>query len=115
MTETPRTRKCLRCGRTLRSAASVTAGYGRTCGGKIRAAAAASAHKAAQVAKAVELIEVGGIVPLRRRRVFAVIASNGVDRYLTAREACNCAAGLRGRYGCYHMLAVELLAGRNAA
>lgn len=111
MTETPNSRRqCLRCGRTLRSKASVAAGYGPTCGRKIRAAAVASAHKAAQVAKAIELIEVGGIVPLRRRRVFAVIASNGRDRYLTAREACNCAAGLRARHGCYHRVAVELLA-----
>lgn len=112
-TEAPKTCKCLRCGRTLRSVASVAAGYGPTCGRKIRTAAKASAHKTAQVAKALELIEVGGIVPLKakRNRVYYVVASNGVDRYLTARQACNCPGGLRGKgTACYHRVAAELVA-----
>jgi hypothetical protein len=52
----------------------------------------------------------GGIVPLKGRRVFQVVASNGTDRYLTARQACNCKAGLAGRHACYRRLAAELIA-----
>lgn len=112
MTTTATTAKCARCGRTLTSAASIARGYGRHCGNRIAQAARTAAHKPAQVDKARELIEVGGIVPLRGRktRVFVVIASNGTDRYLTAREACNCKAGLRGVSTCYHRIAAELLA-----
>jgi hypothetical protein len=116
MTETPKTAKCLRCGRVLRSAASIAAGYGPTCGRKIRAAAAtvtaAKLHKAVAVAKAMELIELGGIVPVRTRRtpVFRTVSSDGTGSYLTARQACTCAAGLKGRYTCYHRVAVELIA-----
>lgn len=113
MGETTTTSRCLRCGRALRCTASITNGYGPTCGRKIRAAAKTSTHKANQVAKAVELIEDGAIIALRtkrnRNRVYQVIGSNGVDRYLTARQACNCAAGLKGRHGCYHRVAVELV------
>jgi hypothetical protein len=110
--ETPKTCKCLRCGRALRSAASIAAGYGPTCGRKIRTAAQAAGHKPAQVAKALELIEDGGLVPVKTRhnRVYMVVAANGTDRYLTARQACTCAAGLRGGYGCYHRIAAELVA-----
>ncbi|MFF4600143.1 DUF6011 domain-containing protein [Amycolatopsis sp. NPDC001319] len=112
MTTTATTAKCTRCGRTLRAAASVARGFGRHCQAKVTAAAKTTGHKPAQVAKAVELIEVGGIVPLRTRhtRVFAVVASDGVGRYLTAPQACNCKAGLRGVSTCYHRIAAELLA-----
>lgn len=60
-----------------------------------------------------ELIELGAIVPLKtkRNRVFYVVASNGTDRYLTAKQACNCAAGRRGHgTACYHRAAAELVA-----
>lgn len=105
------TTKCLRCHRTLRSAASIARGYGRTCQARITAAAKLAAHKPAQVEKAQELIADGGLILLRRgrNRVFQVVASNGVDRYLTAPQACTCKAGLRGVSVCYHRIAAQLV------
>jgi hypothetical protein len=108
-----RTTKCLRCGRTLRSASSVAAQVGRHCKAKIAQAAKTSTAKPAQVEKARELIELGAIAPLRRRnsgtRVFRVVSSRGDATYLCTAGQCNCAAGLKGRYGCYHELAVQLV------
>lgn len=108
---TATTAKCLRCGRALRSAASIAAGVGPTCGRKIRTAAKTTSHKPAQVAKAVELIELGAIVPLKTRHtpVFRAVSSKGDRVYLVAQQACTCDAGVRGR-ACYHRLAVELIA-----
>ncbi|MFI6304294.1 DUF6011 domain-containing protein [Amycolatopsis thailandensis] len=105
------TTRCTRCGRVLRSATSIARGYGRTCQAKVRAAAKSSAHKRAQVEKAVELIADGGLVLVRRAktRVFQVVASNGTDRYLTAPNACTCKAGLAGRFVCYHRIAAQLV------
>lgn len=115
MTETASTSsKCLRCGRALTAGTSVARGYGRSCGARIRTAAEAATRtaefKPAQVDKAVELIEAGAIVPMRGRRVFAVVSSNGLDRYLTAPQSCTCAAGLKGQHVCYHRVAAHLLA-----
>lgn len=103
--------RCTRCGRVLRSTASIVRRYGRACQAKVRAAAQVSSHKPAQVEKAVELIADGGLVLLRRgrNRVFEVVASNGVDRYLTAAQACTCKAGLRGVSTCYHRIAAQLV------
>ena len=111
-TITATTARCTRCHRVLRSAASIARGYGRTCGTRIAAAAKASTHKPTQVEKTRELIADGGLVLVRRRRtpVFAVVASNGVDRYLTAAQACTCKAGLRGVSTCYHRIAAQLVA-----
>lgn len=106
----PKTTKCFRCGRTLRSAQSIARGYGRTCQAHITAAAKTSVEKPAQVAKAVEAIELGSVVPLTRRgvRVFRTVSSKGDATYLTAAHNCNCPAGLKGR-ACYHTLAVQLI------
>jgi hypothetical protein len=103
---------CTRCGRVLTSAISIARGYGRTCRAKVIAAAKVADHKPAQIAKAQELIELGGIVPLRsgRTRVFVVVSTSGTGRYLTAPQACNCAAGLKGRSVCYHRIAAQLIA-----
>lgn len=105
---------CLRCGRALRSAHSTATGYGPTCLRKVKAAARthaqAGGHKPAQVAKAAELIEQGGLVPLRARRVFQVVASNGTSTYKTAAQACTCPAGTRGLYVCYHRIAAQIVA-----
>lgn len=108
---TATTTRCTRCHRVLRSADSIARGYGRTCGARIAAAAKTAAHKPAQVEKAVELIADGGLVLVRRRRtpVFQVVASNGVDRYLTAAQACTCKAGLRGVSTCYHRIAAQIV------
>jgi hypothetical protein len=104
------TTKCTRCHRPLTALASITRGYGRGCQAKIRAAAKVADHKPAQVAKALELVADGGIVPIRGRRVFAVVSTSGTGRYLTAPQACNCAAGRKGRTVCYHRIAAQLLA-----
>ena len=106
------TATCTRCRATLRSAKSVARGMGAHCARLARqeAAVVAAGFKPATLAKARELIADGGIVPVRGRRVFAVVASNGVDRYLAAPQTCNCPAGLRGKHGCYHRAAATLLA-----
>ncbi|GAA1111565.1 DUF6011 domain-containing protein [Streptomyces javensis] len=104
---------CLRCGRALRSAHSTALGYGPTCLRKVKAAALVhgqtSGDKPEQVAKATELIEQGGLVPLRARRVFQVVASDGVTTYRTAAQACTCPAGLRGLHTCYHRIAAQIV------
>lgn len=104
---------CIRCGRKLTSATSAARGYGRTCQTKMRQAAQATATtelKPATAAKALELIELGGIVAIRGRRVFRTVSSDGTRTYLTARQACNCPAGLKGKHMCYHRAAALLLA-----
>lgn len=111
MTTTEQTR-CRHCGRILRSAKSVALGYGPTCARKIRKATAAQAdqHKPAAVEKACELIEQGGILPLRGRHVFAVVSSDGERTYKTAAQGCTCPAGIKGRHVCYHRVAAQILA-----
>lgn len=102
---------CLRCGRGLRSAKSVSTGYGPTCHRKVRAAARAEVvaqYKPHQVAKAEELIEQGGLVPLRGN-VFLAVSSDGSTVYRTHRAACTCPAGLKGRYACKHSIAAHIL------
>lgn len=83
---------------------------GRTCAKRTRQASAVIGIKPAAIAKAQELIEQGGIIPVRGRRVFQVVASNGTDRYLTAPQACNCPAGRKGHHTCYHRVAALMLA-----
>jgi hypothetical protein len=104
---------CLRCGRKLTSAKSTAAGYGPTCTRKVKAAAkdkVIAQYKPAQVAKAEELIEQGGIIPFRGRRVFTVISSDGSATYKTAPQGCTCPAGIKGRHVCYHRIAAEIIA-----
>jgi uncharacterized protein YchJ len=103
---------CLRCGRALRSLTSTLRGYGRTCLAKVTAAAkakAAAEFKPDTAAKALELIEMGGIVAIRGRRVFRTISSDGTRTYLTAPQACNCAAGLKGKHVCFHRAAAAIM------
>jgi len=104
---TPNPVKCLRCGRTLRSEASVTRGTGPACAKKITRAVVSA--KKATLDKARELIELAALVPVRGRRVFRVVSSGGDRTYLTAARNCTCPAGIRGRE-CYHTVAVQLLA-----
>jgi uncharacterized Zn finger protein len=115
MTATQTTARCTRCGRVLRAAKSIAAGYGRGCQAKIRAAIKAEVvakFKSTAVAKAEQVIADGGIVAVRTAGtpVFRVVASNGVDTYLTAPQACTCPAGLRGQHTCYHQVAAAILA-----
>lgn len=109
-----KTATCRRCRATLTSARSVARRIGNRCLRLERAEATARAKAVAgvkpeMVAKAHELIEDGAIIPLRGHRVFQAVASNGVDLYLVASQACNCQAGLKGRT-CYHKVAARILA-----
>lgn len=109
-TQTPKTATCRRCHATLRSTRSVANGIGPVCARRERQEAAVKDVKPATVAKAMELIEQGGILPLRGKKVFQVVSSNGIDRYLTAPEVCNCPAGRKGYHVCYHRVAATILA-----
>lgn len=117
-TATETTARCARCNRPLRSARARRTGYGPHCYTKVRAAAreVAAQHKAHQVAKAVELLEDGGVVATSRPGVYYTVATEGDEIYKTAIAGCTCPAGLRGRYICYHRIAVEIMeAARQAA
>jgi hypothetical protein len=102
---------CLRCRRVLRSAKSVAAGYGPTCQRKVREAAKAEVvaqYKPHQVAKAEELIEQGGLIPLRGQ-VYLAVSSDGSETYKTHRAACTCKAGIKGLHPCKHRIAAHIL------
>jgi hypothetical protein len=104
--------RCLRCHRQIRSASSVSAGYGRWCRAKIRAAALAEAVKgftAEQAEKARDLISDAGIVRTGRAGIWRTVSSRGDEFYLTHTDGCNCKAGLNGRR-CYHTAAARILA-----
>lgn len=102
---------CLRCGRALRSAKSTAAGYGPTCQRKVREAAKAEVvaqYKPHQVAKAEELIEQGGLIPLRGQ-IYLAVSSDGSQTYKTHRAACSCPAGIKGLHPCKHRIAAHIL------
>lgn len=103
--------KCQGCGRTLTAPRSVSAGRGPVCRAKIRKAAATAEAKPEQIAKALELIADGGIVPTSRRGVFRTAGSSGEVIYLTHSETCTCPSGLRRLTArtCYHSLAVHII------
>jgi len=111
MAATQTTAKCIRCGRTLRSAKSIADGAGRTCKAKIaEATKSATEYKPVQVAKAAELIELKAIVRTSAT-AFVAVASNGTATYETDayRQTCTCKAGERG-IRCYHLAAAQILA-----
>ncbi|MDX2732888.1 hypothetical protein [Streptomyces sp. PA03-2a] len=102
--------RCLRCRRILRRPS--VDGYGPKCRLKIRRAAPERLpdFKPHQVAKAVELLELGGLVPLRQNRIFLVVSDDGTEVYRSAATGqCNCPAGLRSA-ACYHAAAARLVA-----
>lgn len=105
--------KCQHCRRILRSAASIARRAGRWCAAKARKAERlariARDFKAAQVEKALEMIADGGLVATNREGVFRTVSSRGDDVYLTHSATCTCEAGRRGRFTCYHVLAVRLV------
>ncbi|WP_311203297.1 DUF6011 domain-containing protein [Streptomyces gossypii] len=110
--QTSTTGACLRCGRTLTAARSIATGYGPTCTRKVKAAARAEVvaqYKAHQVAKAEELLEQGGLIPLRANRVFLAVSSDGAATYRTHRAACTCPAGIKGLHPCKHRIAAHIL------
>lgn len=109
-TTTPaQTVRCV-CGRKLTAARSIARGVGPVCAKKIAAKAeiTMAKHKPEQVSKAVELIGDGAIVRISAG-TFAVVSSNGVDRYTATSITCTCPAGTYGRT-CYHRVAAELIA-----
>jgi len=114
MPATQTTAKCIRCGRVLRAAKAIADGAGRTCKAKIAAAARTAEFKPAQIAKAQELIADGGILPIRGRRVFRAVSTDGTRTYLTAPQTCTCAAGLKSERAdqrvCFHRVAATILA-----
>ncbi|GGZ23555.1 hypothetical protein GCM10010387_15940 [Streptomyces inusitatus] len=105
--------RCLKCHRILRCPSPD--GYGPKCRAKVRRARAnATGHHAWQVTKAVELLELGALVPLRRHRsrtqIFLTVSDDGSEVYRTAASGqCNCPAGLRGTR-CYHVAAAAIVA-----
>ncbi|MFD4315027.1 hypothetical protein [Streptomyces sp. NPDC058548] len=109
---TPHPTRCLKCRRVLRNPSAD--GLGPKCRRMVRKAARVSppaAYKPYQLAKAVELLEMGGLVPLRTNRVFLVVSDDGTEIYRTAATGqCNCPAGLRATSPCYHSAAAALLA-----
>jgi len=102
--------RCASCKRPLRAAASIAALRGRRCRAKVRAEARAAAghNKPEQVAKAVQLIEDGGLVPTNRPGIYRAVSSNGEVTYLVAAQACSCRAGVHDRL-CYHRIGVAIL------
>ncbi|MEU8362285.1 helix-turn-helix domain-containing protein [Nonomuraea sp. NPDC048882] len=70
--------------------------------------------KPAQVERARELIAQGGIVPVRGRRIFLAVSNDGDRTYLTAPQACNCKAGIKGRYPCFHRIAAVIMSAATA-
>lgn len=109
------TASCKSCHRPLRAAQSVALGRGPVCQAKYEAriAAAAKTEPADRVAKAVELVEDGGVV--RDGFLWLATSSDGHTRYEVNPGAgdhgtCTCTAGQYGRR-CYHVVAAVLAGG----
>lgn len=105
---------CRRCGRKLTAASSVSAQMGRTC--QRKAGQALAEFSDAQVVKAVELIEDGGIVRARKGSpVFFAVSSDGATTYRVGPTGCTCPRGRRDAVRhepshCYHRAARAVLA-----
>lgn len=104
--------RCRKCRHVLRSAKSIALGYGPTCMRRMRenAKVATEDYKPEQVEKAMELIELGAIIPAPRAHVFEVVSSKGDELYIVhpASGSCDCKAGARG-VRCYHLAAAQIL------
>ncbi|MGO4421428.1 hypothetical protein AB4Z54_22655 [Streptomyces sp. MCAF7] len=101
--------RCLKCRRPLRKPSPD--GYGPKCRLKLRRNARQDTTSPKwQVAKALELLELGAVIPLRQNRIFLVVADDGTEVYRTAATGqCNCPAGLRS-VRCYHAVAAQYVA-----
>lgn len=64
--------------------------------------------KPAQIERARELLDQGGLIAARRPGLFTAVSSDGSGTYLTHTAVCSCPAGRRGR-ACYHVAAVRLV------
>lgn len=101
---------CQGCGRKLTATASIARGRGRACWAKVRRAATAldqSGFTAEQQAKAIDLLEQGGLIPTSRPQLYVAVSSDGVTNYLVdwAEGSCLCPA----RKPCYHLLAAAVI------
>lgn len=76
---------------------------------RARRAEVVAQYKPHQVAKAEELIEQGALIPLRGRRVFLAVSSDGSTAYRAHRAACTCPAGIKGVHPCKHRIAAHIL------
>ncbi|MFE2424989.1 hypothetical protein [Streptomyces hokutonensis] len=101
--------RCLKCRRPLRKPSPD--GYGPKCRLKVRRNARIdTTNPKWQVARALELLELGAVIPLRQNRIFLVVADDGTEVYRTAATGqCNCPAGLRS-VRCYHAVAAQYVA-----
>ena len=97
---------CRRCRGLLSDPASVARKLGPACA-RARRAEAVAGYKPEQVEKARELLELGGVVRMRKPGLFKTVSSDGTWAYLVYKGRCNCPSGLRYRR-CYHPLAVAL-------
>jgi hypothetical protein len=104
--------RCLKCRRLLRRPSPD--GYGPKCRRKVRRTARTSGapgYHSWQITKAVELLEIGAVIPLRQNRIFLVVSDDGSEVYRTAATGqCNCPAGLRATSRCYHAAAAAIVA-----
>ncbi|MET8964787.1 hypothetical protein ABZX69_35840 [Streptomyces sp. NPDC004074] len=72
-------------------------------------------YKLHLVEAAIELLEQGGLVVLRKtskKLVFLAVRSDGSTTYRTARAACTCPAGLKAIHVCKHRIATHAWAPR---
>ncbi|WP_018639917.1 DUF6011 domain-containing protein [Parafrankia elaeagni] len=101
---------CLRCGRALSSPPSVATGFGPDCTRHFRRAAPTlPGFTPRQVEDALELLELGGLAPLRGRRVWLTVGHHGTTYRTASTGQCTCMAGIHGK-PCYHVAAVRLIA-----
>jgi hypothetical protein len=107
--------RCLGCGRKISSKESLAVMRGSGCRAKLRKAARTadlSAWTPAQVEKARELIEDGGIVRAGERPdVFRAVSEDGEELHVTTPKGCNCDAsrGLLAKRPCYHRCAAVIV------
>lgn len=97
--------RCIRCGTEMSRSGVI----GPRCRTRVlRKARSLRGFSAEQVDKAVEMIDTGAILRLRKRRVFLSVSSKGHRYYRTAVQSCTCPGSVHtGR--CYHQLAALLL------
>lgn len=103
------TTQCGRCHRGLTSQASIRRGCGKGGLAKVlqEAREASADYSSAQVESAMDLIEDGAIVQVRRN-VYRSVSSDGTRTYMTATTGqCNCPL----RKPCYHSLTIRFLVG----
>lgn len=106
--------KCGKCHRVLTSAKSIANGtvgntvYGPTCLRNL--ARDTAAYSPEQTAKAVRLVEAGGVtrVPSKFGPLFETVGSNGRTTYWTSLFECSC-QGFAKHGDCYHVEAARIV------